>query len=92
MHSMSYLSLYVIFEKNNNFWCFTITNNFLIIKIMIAGTYCCILGVAKKTTGLPEIEAIKCIDLTSQPHMRTAWEADVREAGLVLEGKFVFKI
>lgn len=68
-----------------------ITNYFLIKKI-IAGTYCCILGVAKKTTGLPEIEAIKCIDLTSQPHMRTAWEADVREAELVLEGKFVFKI
>ncbi|CAH2089482.1 unnamed protein product [Euphydryas editha] len=56
------------------------------------GTYCCILGVARKTTGLPEVEAIKFIDLTSQPQIKTAWEADVREAELVLEGKFTPKI
>ncbi|CAK1551483.1 unnamed protein product [Leptosia nina] len=51
------------------------------------GTYCCIIGVAVKTKGLPEIEATKFIDLSQQPAMKSAWEYEVTEADLVLKGK-----
>nr|XP_026491100.1 uncharacterized protein LOC113397140 [Vanessa tameamea] len=56
------------------------------------GTYCCILGIATKTRGLPEVQAIKFVDLTSQPQMKTAWESEVREAELLLQGKLVPEI
>uniref|UniRef100_A0A2A4K1F3 OB domain-containing protein n=1 Tax=Heliothis virescens TaxID=7102 RepID=A0A2A4K1F3_HELVI len=53
------------------------------------GTYCCIIGSAVRTKGLPEIQASKFIDLTSQPHMKIAWETEVKEANLFLEGKLI---
>ncbi|KAJ8717203.1 hypothetical protein PYW08_005602 [Mythimna loreyi] len=51
------------------------------------GTYCCIIGTAVRTKGLPEVQATKFIDLTAEPHMKIAWEAEVKEADLFLEGK-----
>lgn len=48
------------------------------------------LGTAVKTTGLPEIEASKLVDLTSQPQMKLSWTTEVREANLLLEGKISF--
>ncbi|XP_023954445.2 uncharacterized protein LOC112058019 [Bicyclus anynana] len=53
------------------------------------GTYCCILGTAVKTKGLPEVQATKIIDLNLQPQMKSAWESEVKEAQLVLEGKLL---
>ncbi|CAB3228884.1 unnamed protein product [Arctia plantaginis] len=53
------------------------------------GTYCCIIGVTVKTKGVPEIHVSKFIDLTSQPQMKLAWEAEVKEANLFLEGKLI---
>ncbi|CAH2255752.1 jg14571 [Pararge aegeria aegeria] len=53
------------------------------------GTYCCIIGKAVKTKGLPEIQATKIIDLSLQPQMRDAWESEVKEADLVLQGKLI---
>ncbi|CAD0203215.1 unnamed protein product [Chrysodeixis includens] len=53
------------------------------------GTYCCILGTAIRTKGLPEVQASKFIDLTTQPHMKMAWETEVKEANLFLEGKLL---
>ncbi|XP_045777253.1 uncharacterized protein LOC123875463 [Maniola jurtina] len=56
------------------------------------GTYCCIIGKAVKTRGLPEVQATKIIDLSSQPQMKSAWESEVKEAELVLQGKIVPQI
>lgn len=53
------------------------------------GTYCCIIGKAVKTKGLPEVQATKIIDLSSQPQMKDAWESEVKEAELVLQGKLL---
>ncbi|KAI5633761.1 recQ-mediated genome instability protein 2 domain-containing protein [Phthorimaea operculella] len=51
------------------------------------GTYCCIIGTAVKTKGLPEVQASKFLDLSSQPQMKDAWESEVREVNLFLQGK-----
>ncbi|KAL0820435.1 hypothetical protein ABMA28_006309 [Loxostege sticticalis] len=53
------------------------------------GTYCCIIGTAIKTKGLPEIQASKFIDLSTKPQMKSSWENEVREADLVLQGKVI---
>ncbi|XP_068620586.1 uncharacterized protein [Battus philenor] len=53
------------------------------------GTYCCIIGVAVKTTGLPEIHATKYIDLSKHSAMKDAWETEVKEAQLLLQGKIL---
>ncbi|XP_028158119.1 uncharacterized protein LOC114351203 [Ostrinia furnacalis] len=53
------------------------------------GTYCCIIGTAIKTKGLPEIQANKFIDLSMKPQMKNSWENEVKEANLVLQGKVV---
>ncbi|KAI8420097.1 hypothetical protein MSG28_008679 [Choristoneura fumiferana] len=56
-------------------------------KSLQKGKYCCILGTAVKTKGLPEVQASKFVDLTSQPHMKEVWEDEIREANLILENK-----
>ncbi|CAH1640232.1 unnamed protein product [Spodoptera littoralis] len=53
------------------------------------GTYCCIIGTAVSTKKLPEVQASKFIDLTEQLHMKLAWETEVKEANLFLEGKLI---
>nr|XP_004933408.1 recQ-mediated genome instability protein 2 [Bombyx mori] len=53
------------------------------------GTYCCIIGTAVKTKGVPEVQAYKFIDLSSQPEMKSSWEIEVNEANLFLEGKLI---
>ncbi|XP_013187601.1 uncharacterized protein LOC106132669 [Amyelois transitella] len=53
------------------------------------GTYCCILGIAIKTKGLPEIHATKFIDLTLQTHVKSSWEDEVKECNLFLQGKII---
>lgn len=55
--------------------------------LVFIGVYCCIIGVAVKTKGLPEIEATKFVDLSSQPQMKAVWEDEVREAELLIQGK-----
>ncbi|VVC97961.1 unnamed protein product [Leptidea sinapis] len=56
-------------------------------KSLNKGNYCCILGVVVKTKGLPEVQATKFVDLSSQPQMKSAWEYEVREAELVCGSK-----
>ncbi|CAH4030513.1 unnamed protein product [Pieris brassicae] len=56
-------------------------------SLLKKGVYCCIIGIAVKTKGLPEIEATKFVDLSSQPHMKAAWYDEVREAELLIHGK-----
>ncbi|XP_063367049.1 uncharacterized protein LOC134655509 [Cydia amplana] len=51
------------------------------------GKYCCILGTAVSTKGLPEVQASKFVDLSTQPDMKEAWEYEVRESNLLFEGK-----
>ncbi|KAL4715060.1 hypothetical protein ACJJTC_003211 [Scirpophaga incertulas] len=51
------------------------------------GTYCCIIGTAIKTKGLPEIQASKFVDLSKKPQMKDAWEKEVIEANLILQDK-----
>ncbi|KAG7301418.1 hypothetical protein JYU34_014365 [Plutella xylostella] len=51
------------------------------------GTYCCIVGTAVKTKGLPEVQASKIVDLSTQPQMRAAWDMEVKDADLYLQGK-----
>ncbi|CAK1584588.1 unnamed protein product [Parnassius mnemosyne] len=56
------------------------------------GNYCCIIGIAVKTKGLPEVQATKYIDLSQHPDMKVAWEYEVREAHLLLQGKILPRI
>lgn len=42
-----------------------------------------------KTKGLPEVQAIKFIDLSNKMEMKCAWETEVKDANLYLEGKIV---
>ncbi|CAG9795722.1 unnamed protein product [Diatraea saccharalis] len=51
------------------------------------GIYCCIIGTTVKTKGLPEVQANKFIDLSTKPQMKNAWENEVKEADLLLQGK-----
>nr|XP_053615102.1 uncharacterized protein LOC128677949 [Plodia interpunctella] len=53
------------------------------------GTYCCIIGIAVKTKGLPEIQATKFLDLSSQSHLKSSWESEVKECDLLLQGKII---
>lgn len=53
------------------------------------GAYCCVIGTAVNTKGVPEIDCCKLIVLSSQPHMKLAWDIEVKEANLVLEGKLL---
>ncbi|KPJ05683.1 hypothetical protein RR46_02205 [Papilio xuthus] len=52
-------------------------------------TYCCIIGVAVNTKGLPEVQATKFIDLSMQPQMKMSWETEVQEAQLLIQGKIL---
>ncbi|XP_014358907.2 uncharacterized protein LOC106711178 [Papilio machaon] len=58
-------------------------------KSLCKGTYCCIIGVAVNTKGLPEVQATKFIDLSMQPQMKMTWETEVQEAQLLLQGKIL---
>ncbi|CAG4946932.1 uncharacterized protein LOC123699117 [Colias croceus] len=51
------------------------------------GVYCCIIGVAVKTKGLPEIQATKFVDLSAYPQMKASWENEVKETELLMQGK-----
>ncbi|RVE48317.1 hypothetical protein evm_007068 [Chilo suppressalis] len=56
------------------------------------GIYCCIIGTAVKTKGLPEVQAGKFIDLSSKPHMKDVWDYEVKEADFLLQGKIKLSV
>lgn len=56
------------------------------------GIYCCVIGTVLKSNALPEINAVKLIDLNCQQQMKDAWENEVKEASLVLQGIYEPKI
>lgn len=47
------------------------------------------MGTAIRTKGLPEIVAMKFVDLNSQPQMKAVWDQEVRDINLFLEGKLL---
>lgn len=53
------------------------------------GMYCCIIGTAVKTKGLPEVQTTKYLDLSNYKHLQNVWKIEVEEANLYLQGKLL---